>query len=83
MEKKGFIELRPDPNDRRCKRVYILPKGHECTEMMHQTIRDNEERLVQGFTEAEKELFAQFLTRAIDNMGGHPCKTPHKEETTT
>lgn len=83
MEKKGFIELRPDPNDRRCKRVYILPKGHECTEMMHQTIRDNEERLVQGFTEAEKELFAQFLTRAIDNMGGHPCKTPHKEEPTT
>ena len=82
MEKKDFIELRPDPTDRRCKRVYILPKGYECAEMMHQTIRNNEERLVQGFTEEEKTIFAQLLTRAIDNMGGHPCKMPHKEETT-
>ena len=82
LEQKAFIELRTDPNDRRCKRIYILPKGHECDEMMHRTIRDNEERMVQGFTEAEKALFSQLLTRAIDNMGGHPCKMPHKEETT-
>ena len=82
MEKKDFIELRPDPSDRRCKRIYILPKGYQCAETMHKTIQDNEERLVQGFTEEEKVLFAQLLTRAIDNMGGHPCKMPHKEETT-
>ena len=82
LEKKDFIELRPDPTDRRCKRVYILPKGYECAEMMHQTIRNNEERLVQGFTEEEKTVFAQLLTRAIDNMGGHPCQSPHKEDTT-
>ena len=81
LEKKGFIEFRPDKTDRRCKRIYILPKGHQCNEMMHQTIRDNENRLVQGFTEEEKTLFAQFLIRAIDNMGGNPCKPPHKEET--
>ena len=29
MEKKGFIALRPDDRDRRCKRIYILPKGME------------------------------------------------------
>ena len=80
LEQKGFIQLYTDPNDRRCKRVYVLPKGHQCTEMMHQTIRNNEEQLVQGFTEEEKALFEQLLTRAIDNMGGHPCKTSHKEE---
>ena len=80
LEQKGFIELRTDPNDRRCKRIYILPKGHECHERMHQTIRSNEERMVQGFTEAEKAQFAELLTRAIENMGGSPCQRKHKEE---
>ena len=74
LEQKDFIELRTDPNDRRCKRIYILPKGRECHDRMHQTILNNEERMVQGFTEEEKQLFADFLTRAIENMGGGPCQ---------
>ena len=80
LEQKDFVELRTDPNDRRCKRIYILPKGKECHDRMHQTILHNEERLVQGFTEEEKQLFADFLLRAIENMGGSPCQRKHKEE---
>ena len=82
LEKKGFIEFRPDPDDRRCKRIYILPKGKECNDLMHKTIMNNEEQLVQGFTDEEKELFVGLLTRAIHNMGGNPCKRKHKEEKT-
>ena len=78
MEQKGFIELRTDPKDRRCKRIYILPKGEQCHELMHKTILANEERIVEGFSEEEKEQFAAFLERAIRNMGGGPCH--HKEE---
>ena len=48
LEKKGFIEIRPDEQDRRCKRIYVLPKGQECNEMMHNTIRSNEKRIVHG-----------------------------------
>ena len=80
LEKKGFIEFRPDEQDRRCKRIHVLPKGRQYRETMHQTIRSNEERLVQNFTEEEKELFAQLLSRAIDNMGGNPCHGKPKEE---
>jgi len=80
LEQKAFIELRTDPNDRRCKRIYILPKGKECHDRMHQTILNNEERMVQDFTEEEKRLFAEFLTRAIENMGGGPCQRKQKEE---
>ena len=83
LEKKGFIEFRPDPSDRRCKRIYILPKGQDCHEIMHRIIHENEEKMVAGFTEAEKELFAQFLTRSITNMGLQPCKLKPKEETKT
>ena len=82
MEKKGFIEFRTDEADRRCKRIYVLDKGRECQEMMHNTILANEERLVQGFTEEEKEQFARLLHRAIGNMGGNPCKRRHPKEET-
>lgn len=80
LEKKGFIEFRPDENDRRCKRIYMLPKGLDCTEMMHRTIRENEERIVSGFSDEEKEQFAFLLDRAISNMGGSPCQRKLKEE---
>ena len=33
-------------------------------------------------TEEEKELFAQFLTRSIANMGPGPCERKPKEEET-
>lgn len=80
LEQKGFIELRPDPDDRRCKRIYILPKGKECHDVMHNTIAENERRMVEGFTPEEQEQFAQLLQRAITNMGGGPCRRHHKEE---
>ena len=80
LEKKSFIEFRPDPADRRCKRIYILPKGHDCHETMHRIIQENEAKVVAGFSEEEKELFAQLLTRSIANMGPGPCERKPKEE---
>ena len=80
LEQKGFLELRTDPEDRRCKRIYILSKGLKCHEVMHNTILENERRIVEGFTPAEQEQFAALLQRAITNMGGSPCPPKHKEE---
>lgn len=80
LEKKGFVELRPDPVDRRCKRVYLLPKSRECLAVMDGTIRGIEERLVQDFSPAEREKFSSLLNRAIINMGGNACRPYPKEE---
>ena len=80
LEQKGFIELRTDPEDRRIKRIYVLDKGIQCHEVMHQTIQNNEQRMVQGFTPEEQELFLSFLQRAIRNMGGDPTPRKFKED---
>ena len=80
LEQKDFIRLCPDPNDRRCKRIFIQPKGHECHQTMYQTILGIEDRLVQDFTPEEKAQFASFLQRAIANMGVSPCHSDSKEE---
>lgn len=80
LEQKGFIEFRPDESDRRCKRIHLLPKGRQLQETMHRTILSTEARLVEDFTDEEKQQFAALLARAIDNLGGHPCKRKHKED---
>ena len=80
LEQKGFVELQPDGNDRRCKRIRVLPKGVECHQRIHEAIAANEERLVQSFTEDEQEQFRQLLERAIANMGHSPCHPISKEE---
>lgn len=83
MEKKGFIEFRPDEQDRRCKRIYMLPKGTECNETIRQTIQETERQLVAGFSPEEQAQFTAFLERALSNMGFTPPKhhTHIKEET--
>ena len=81
LEQKGFIEMRPDEYDRRCKRIYVLPKGMELNETMHQTIRATEDSMVRDFTEEEKELFQTLLKRAIHNLDICGCRRRNKEET--
>ena len=80
LEQKGFIELHTDPEDRRVKRIYVLEKGIQCHEVMHDTILQNEQRMVEGFTQEEQEIFSDLLQRAIRNMGGDPKPRQLKEE---
>lgn len=82
LEKKDFIRLQPDADDRRCKRIYIQPKGMACLETMHSTITKTEEKLVSGFSEEEKLQFSQLLIRATRNMGGDLDKHCPREEST-
>ncbi len=80
LEQKGFLELRTDPEDRRCKRIYVLDKGWQCHEVMHSTIQENERRMTEGFTPEEQEVFSALLQRAIRNMGADPTPRRFKED---
>lgn len=83
MEKKGFIRQEEDSDDRRCKRIYPLPKAKECGGRIHRTIIEGEKQMVQGFSEEEQAMFADYLTRAARNMGisTNTCENQNKEET--
>lgn len=79
LEKKEFIALRPDPSDKRCKRIYILPKGEACNQKIHTVIKAIEHQLVQDFSPEEQDTFTRLLDRALSNMGGIP-RPADKEE---
>jgi DNA-binding MarR family transcriptional regulator len=80
LEQKGFLELRADPNDRRCKRIHVLEKGNLCHQTMHDAIQTSEQKMLTGFTPEEQAQFAAFLQRAIHNMGSSPCHHPQSKE---
>lgn len=82
LEQKGFLETRLDSGDRRRKRIFLLKRGQQCHERIHQVIRENEERMIRGFSQTQREDFAAYLERAIENMGACTCHHPNKEEST-
>ena len=68
MESKGFIEVRPDPQDRRVKRIYLLDKGTSCSQSIAQHIQESERLMTEGFTKEEAEQFRSYLVRVIQNL---------------
>lgn len=80
MERKGFIEFRPDESDRRCKRIHISARGRECHSRIEKAIRETEHQIVRDFTPEEQALFSEFLNRALTNLGGVPCPLPAMKE---
>lgn len=79
LEQKGFIKFQPDADDHRCRRIYMQPKGQECHENIRRQIDVIENRIVEGFSPEEAELFYQFLNRSITNMGGE-VRSPEEED---
>jgi MarR family multiple gene transcriptional regulator MgrA len=82
LEKKNFIEFRPDEWDRRIKRITLLPKGRDVLHTMHSTLESTDRLLLQDFTEEEIVQFTAFLSRAAHNIGAGCCKRKSKEEQT-
>lgn len=68
MEAKGFVEIRPDPDDRRVKRIYPLERGMSCAKRIDESIQDIESQLIQGFTPEEQAQFLDLLQRAVENL---------------
>ena len=68
MEAKGFIEQRPDPRDRRVKRIFLLERGLACSQSIWQHIEESERTMSAGFTPEQQAQLRTFLSRAISNL---------------
>ncbi|MBQ2921421.1 MAG: MarR family transcriptional regulator [Oscillospiraceae bacterium] len=68
MEAKGFIEVRPDPRDRRVKRICLLDKGTACSQSIARHIEECERIIMEDFTGEEMEQFRSYLTRVVQKL---------------
>lgn len=71
MERDGFLVRAASATDRRTGEVRLTDKGREAFREWEEQCSAQEERMLQGFSQEEREQLAGFLDRAYRNVGGH------------
>lgn len=68
LQQKGFVRTEENPRDRRVKLVHLTEDGRaKCREADAFMDRD-QDWLLRGFTEQEKQQFYQYLKRVEQNV---------------
>ncbi len=65
LERAGFTERRPDPNDRRGKLIALTPRGHAIVDETLTKHVANEEKLLAALTPAEQDKLNQLLKKLL------------------
>ena len=68
MEKAGFVERRPDPDDQRVSRVYLTGAGRAVRADVQQVWRQLEEEAFAGFTLEDRVLLRRFFLQVRENL---------------
>ena len=77
LESAGLIERRPDPADRRARRIVATPDGRTCLTHLDERLRAAEEQLLSGLdTGQDRQVFRALLRRLALHAGaGEPAGT--------
>jgi len=63
LEKAGLIERRPDPADRRARRIVATACGEEQLATLNERLRGAEEQVLSGLDEEDRQAFRILLRR--------------------
>ncbi|WP_203921461.1 MarR family winged helix-turn-helix transcriptional regulator [Rugosimonospora africana] len=77
LERAGLIERRPDPSDRRVRRVAVTDEGRKLLAELDQRLDEAEDHVLSIFDDADRGTFRELLrrlaTHAQDSLA-HPCQ---------
>lgn len=68
MEQAGFVQRRRDAEDERISRVYLTELGHAIQGDLDRVLGTIEAGTFAGFSQAEREQVARFLSRMRHNL---------------
>ena len=68
LEASGLLERRPDPNDRRVKRVFLTPAGRKVVDRMRQVSAPTNEQIVAGVSAKDVRTTVKTLKAIKSNM---------------
>jgi DNA-binding MarR family transcriptional regulator len=77
LEAARLIERRPDPADRRARRIVATPDGRSCLTRLDERLRAAEEQLLSGLDAGpDRQVFRTLLRRlALHASAGEPVRT--------
>jgi DNA-binding MarR family transcriptional regulator len=64
LERAGLIQRRPNPQDRRGTLIVLLQSGAERVAPWFASVRQAQDELVSGYSEAELQVIADFFERS-------------------
>ena len=68
LEKGGFVLRRPDEHNRRRDLVEVTEKGRQAGALWQERCGQVDEIMLRGFAPEERARFADYLTRAYQNV---------------
>jgi len=68
LEEAGMVQRRPDPIDRRVKRVYLTKEGRKLVSQNKELDKSVNETTLQGVSEADFEITMRTLERMKANL---------------
>jgi DNA-binding MarR family transcriptional regulator len=68
MEKAGFVERRPDPEDQRVSRVYLTEAGRAVRADVQQVWRKLDEEAFAGLTPEERAQVRRLFVQIRENL---------------
>jgi DNA-binding MarR family transcriptional regulator len=77
METLGWVKRCPCPRDGRTQRVWLQPAGRHQLPAMREALTQVNERLCAGFTDAELNTVARWLTH-VQALGESSTPSTHK-----
>lgn len=72
LERAGLVERRPDPADRRARRVTLLPDGERVLAAASRRIDGVERAVLGGLSDAEADTFRTLLARVAEGGTADP-----------
>jgi DNA-binding MarR family transcriptional regulator len=68
LEKRGYIERRPDSSDRRIFRVFLTESGQEIQEELTPIVIKHLDELLDGVHDQDRETIRKILERIVTNI---------------
>ncbi|TDD35381.1 MarR family transcriptional regulator [Actinomadura sp. KC06] len=71
LERAGYVELLPDPDDKRCRRVGLSGSGLHAVESIRASGRRWISEALAGWSPGERERLAGLVHRMVDDFEAH------------
>ena len=69
LEKRGFLERRPNPDDRRLYSLHLTAGGEEALGRIGKVAREHQEALLVALNDEERQTLGALLLRMADQQG--------------